>query len=106
MINEIRAWIARENTGGEIFYWATPSHSEIDLIYRSASTNQVVGIEFKSSKKWKSEYSRTLKERLADKTILQAFGVYLGESALNDGSVNVLPWQEFLNALWAGKVLK
>jgi predicted AAA+ superfamily ATPase len=104
IINEVRAWMSRENTGGELGYWATPSHSEIDLIYRSATQDEIVGVEIKSSERWRSEYSRTLKERLSDGTLQRGIGIYLGGPSLKDGAVEVLNWREFLKLLWQGKL--
>jgi uncharacterized protein len=106
ILNEMRAWIANKNTGGELNYWRTPSGSEIDIIYCPPGIkNKPIGIEIKSSKKWKPEYSRVLKERLEDHTLAKGWGVYCGDTPLKDGPVDVLGWKTFLTQLWSGQLL-
>lgn len=106
IINEIRAWIACKNTGGEIGYWRTPSNAEIDLVYRSpGSKKNTIGFEIKSSKNWKSEYSRALKERIKDHTLEKAYGIFCGPGPLKDGNVNILDWRTFLHKLWANELV-
>jgi hypothetical protein len=38
--------------------------------------------------------------------ISRAYGIYLGSHALRQGSVEILPVQEFLSRLWTGKILR
>ena len=38
------------------------------------------------------------------KTKVTAFGVYTGKRALAEDGVRVLPWNDFLRALWDGGI--
>ncbi len=102
LMNEVRAWISYRNTGGKIYYWRTPSQTEIDLVYVSGKT--AVGVEIKSSLKWKREFSRPLKELIFEKKIKSGFGVYLGDHNLKDGKLTVLTLMSFLKKLWANEI--
>ena len=106
LLNEIRAYIEYANTGGTLSFWRTPHGAEVDLIYESAQDkNRRVGFEFKTSSKWKSEFSSSLKELLKVGTLSEAYGVFLGEHSLKEGSLHVFTVQDFLGRLWNGKIL-
>jgi len=103
LLHELRAWIQRSGCGGELAYWRTPSGSEIDFVWtRGAKT---VGIEVKGTRRWRREDGAALSSLHAEKTIRNAFGVYLGREVLRPGPVLVLPLRHFLERLYAGDVL-
>jgi predicted AAA+ superfamily ATPase len=99
----LRAQVAYAGCGGELTYYRTPSGSEVDFIWSRGARS--VGIEVKASARWRPEHSRTLAELLANGTIARGFGVYLGERALVDGPIRVLPAHAFVRELEHGKVL-
>lgn len=103
IFHELRAQIAYSSSGGELFYYRTPSGSEIDFIWRRGGRS--VGIEVKASARWRPEFGRTLKELVADGTLVHGFGVYLGDRPLADGPVRVLPAPAFVRELGRGNVL-
>ena len=85
-------------------YYRTPSGSEVDFIWTRGSNS--VGIEVKASERWRPEHGRALAELHRAKVVRACFGVYLGEHALRDGPITVLPLHEFLCELAAGRVLR
>jgi predicted AAA+ superfamily ATPase len=103
VLHELRAWMNQASVGGELTYWRTPSGTEVDFVWSRAQRS--VGIEVKSTTRWKSEYSRALVELLGEGVLGKAFGVYLGQHELKDRGVRVLPLAAFLRALAAGEVL-
>ena len=103
VFHELRAQIAYSGCGGELSYYRTPSGSEIDFIWRRG--NRSVGIEVKASARWRPEFGSTLKELVANATIVRGFGVYLGDRPLADGPIRVLPAHAFLHQLGRGNVL-
>jgi predicted AAA+ superfamily ATPase len=106
LLNEIQAYISYNGIGGNIFYWRTPSGTEIDLIFESATDSKIrIGFEFKSSKRWKSEYSRPLAEMIEDGILQKGYGVYLGGTAQLDRGVKIYDLATFLSLLWDGKIL-
>ena len=64
-----------------------------------------VGIEVKASVRWRTEHSRGLVELHGAGAITGCWGVYLGDSAQQDGPIRILPLHEFLRELTAGRVL-
>jgi predicted AAA+ superfamily ATPase len=103
VLHELRAWMNQASTGGELAYWRTPSGSEVDFVWTRAGRS--VGIEVKSTPRWKAEYSRPLGDLLGEGSIGKAFGVYLGQHELEDRGVRVLPLAAFLAALAGGDVI-
>ena len=104
VFHELRAQIAYSGCGGEMAYYRTPSGSEVDFIWTRGGN--AVGIEVKASARWRPEHGRALADLHRAKVVRACFGVYLGEHALRDGPIAVLPLHEFLRELAAGRVLR
>jgi predicted AAA+ superfamily ATPase len=104
VFHELRAQIAYSGCGGEMAYYRTPSGSEVDFIWTRGGNS--VGIEVKASERWRPEHGRALAELNRAQVVRACFGVYLGEHALRDGPITVLPLHEFLRELAAGRVLR
>lgn len=104
MLNEIRAFISYSQIRGELGYWGTPSDSEVDLVW--ARGKRAVGFEFKSGKKWKSEFGGGLRTLLEAKKIDKAIGIYCGDDRIKGGPIVVLPWREFLKKLHQGEIIE
>ncbi len=103
VLHELRAWLNVAGAGGQLAYWRTPSGSEVDLIWSRGG--RAVGIEVKASSRWRSGDGRALHEMVESRVVRRGFGVYLGQAALRDGVVDVLPVGAFLRRLGAGEVL-
>ncbi len=103
VFHELRAQIAYSGCGGEISYYRTPSGTEIDFVWSRGKLT--VGIEVKASPRWRPEYGRALTDLHGAGVLSSCWGVYLGETALVDGPVRVLPLRAFLGELAAGRVL-
>ena len=103
IFHELRAHLAYTGCGGQLSYWRTPSGSEVDFVWTRG--HRSVGIEVKSSARWRPEDGRALRELQSAGAVQACFGVYLGEHPLKDGGVRVLPLSAFLSELGAGRVL-
>jgi predicted AAA+ superfamily ATPase len=103
VFHELRAQIAYGDCGGELAYYRTPSGAEVDFVWTRAS--HAVGVEVKATERWRPEHGRALAELHATGVIDAAWGVYLGDQALQVGPIRVLPLATFLNELAAGRVL-
>lgn len=97
VLHELRAWLARSDSGGSLAYWRTPAGAEVDFIWQRAE--RACGIEVKASRRWRPEYGMALKQLVADGVVQRAYGVYLGTDRLKDGPIDVLPVIEFLARL-------
>ncbi len=100
VLHELRAWSSYTNNGGELFYWRTTAGKEVDFIWSRGKTD--IGIEVKSSTRWRSEWSKPLQELYDAKRIKKAFGVYRGRDRLQDGDVSIYPVKEFSLMLYDG----
>jgi predicted AAA+ superfamily ATPase len=103
LLQELRAYIEYQGLGGELSYWRSGTR-ELDFIWQRGK--KAVGIEVKSSSRWRPEYAAVSKELHSEGVIEKSFGVYLGTSVLQDESVTVFPLLDFLEALYRGDVLK
>jgi predicted AAA+ superfamily ATPase len=103
VLHELRAWMNISGSGGQLSYWRTPSGSEVDFVWSRGALS--VGIEVKASRRWRREDGAALKQLIADGSIRRGYGVYQGTDRLADGKLEVLPVEEFLRRLGAGKVL-
>ncbi len=104
LLHELRAAISYQNSGGELSYWRSSGGLEIDFIWTRGDA--IVAIEVKSSRKWKREYSRALKNLKKLRPTAQCYGIYRGQSVLKDGGVNIVPCSHFLSELHSGNILK
>jgi len=103
VFHELRAQIAYSGCGGELSYYRTPSGTEVDFVWRRAAL--AVGIEVKASPRWRPEHGRGLAELHRTGVVTRCCGVYLGDIALQDGPIRVLPLRAFLGELSRGRVL-
>jgi predicted AAA+ superfamily ATPase len=103
VLHELRAADSYRNLGGRISYWRTPSGSEVDFIWSRGRRH--VGFEVKSATAWRPEWSRTLNELLEAGILEAAYGVYLGTDRLVQGSVRILPFDDFATGLYARDLL-
>jgi len=103
IFHELRSAIAYGGTGGELYYWRTPSGSEVDFVWTRGE--RAVGIEVKASTTWRRESGAALKSLIEQEVISAGFGVYGGSVELRDGPIRVLPVIYFLRELTAGAVL-
>ncbi len=102
LLHELRSAIEYQFLGGELSYWRS-GNRELDFVWKRGKAS--VGIEVKSSDRWRSEYSSVANELVERKIIGRAFGVYLGGEELVDGSIRIMPLTRFLTQLSAGKIL-
>ena len=97
VFHELRAHIAYSGCGGELSYWRTPAGNEVDFIWSRGPKS--VGIEVKSSSRWRPEWSKTLNEMVDEGHIKTAIGVYTGTERLKIGHMRIMPLGEFTRAL-------
>ncbi len=98
ILHELRAAIAYQGLGGEIFYWSTPGSKEIDFVWVKGSTR--VAIEVKNSRTWRSQYANTLNEFLQQKRLTRGIVVYRGRDQFRSGKVDGIPVEDFLPLLY------
>jgi predicted AAA+ superfamily ATPase len=104
VLHELRAWINRSGCGGELAYWRTPAGSEVDFVWTRGETR--VGIEVKAARRWRPGEAGALAGLHQQLRLRASFAVYLGQEALVEGPLHVLPLEAFLARLGAGQVLR
>ena len=97
VLHELRAHMQFAQTGGEVQWYRTGAGAEVDFVWQGP--HHAVGIEVKASERWRSDAGAALRELVAKKAIRRAVAVYLGDRALVDGGVEVLPARSFAERL-------
>lgn len=85
----------------EISYWRTASQLEIDFVL---GKNEVA-IEVKSSDNVTNRHLRGLKAFMEEYTVKHAIVICNEKLPRKQGDIWILPWQVFLEKLWAGELI-
>jgi predicted AAA+ superfamily ATPase len=116
IISEVRAYNRYLKKNKNLFYYKYSAGYEIDLLIENkaktiSKSAELTAIEIKNTKKWDKRWCEPLLD-LQKKSHLKAggkiqklLGVYRGSEILKIGDVDVLPAEEFLSRLAAGKIL-
>ena len=101
ILMELKAYQAYRNPELDIRYWRTSTGFEVDFVL----DNMNVAIEVKGSQRVHSTHTRGLRALLEEHTVKRAVIVSLEKQPRKlDSSIEVLPWQVFLNTLWSGEL--
>ncbi|MBW2194070.1 MAG: ATP-binding protein, partial [Deltaproteobacteria bacterium] len=99
ILMELKAYQAYRNPELDIRYWRTSSGFEVDFILGDMD----VVVEIKGSQKVHSAHIKGLKALLEEHKPKRSIVVSLEKQARKlDSSIEVLPWQDFLETLWTG----
>lgn len=99
ILMELKAYQAYRNPELDIRYWRTSSGFEVDFILGDMK----LAIEVKASQKIHSGHTRSLKALQEEYSIGRIVIVSLEKHPRRlDFSIEVLPWQTFLEILWSG----
>ncbi len=99
ILMELKAYQAYRNPELDIRYWRTSSGFEVDFILGDMK----LAIEVKASQKIHSGHTRSLKALQEEYSIGRVIIVSLEKHPRRlDSSIEVLPWQTFLEILWSG----
>ena len=98
---ELKAYQAYRNPELDIRYWRTSTGFEVDFILDDMN----VAIEVKGSHRIHSSHTKGLRALLEEHTVKRPVIVSLEKQLRKlDSSVEVLPWQVFLEELWSGEL--
>jgi len=84
-----------------ISYWRTASQIEIDFVLG----NHEVAIEVKSSEKINERHLKGLKSFMDEYNVKHSILVCNEPLPRKHGDIWILPWQIFLQKLWAGELI-
>lgn len=101
--HELRAAMHDLGAGGDLSYWRLPSGLEVDFVWQRGDVR--VGFEVKASERWRKEDGAGLSALDEAVGLTRQVVVYLGDVRLREGAREVLPFQEFIAELGAGRVL-
>ncbi len=98
LLNQLRAANAFTRSRGEFFYWRTGSGVEVDCVLELPG--QTIGIEIKSSDRWRPEFADGLQALLTGGHINRAFVAYKGNVKEKRGEVLLIPWQDMIHEIF------
>ena len=101
ILMELKAYQAYKNPELDIRYWRTSTGFEVDFILDDMN----VAIEVKGSHRIHSSHTKSLRALLEEHTVKRSVIVSLEKQPRKlDSSIEVLPWQVFLEELWSGEL--
>lgn len=101
ILMELRAYQAYRNPELDIRFWRTSSGFEVDFILGDMD----VAIEIKGSHRVHSSHIKGLKALLEEHKVKRSVVVSLEKQPRNlESSIEIVPWQVFLEALWSGNL--
>ena len=103
VLGELKAYASYSQKFFDINYWGTPSSNEVDFILTKGSRS--VGIEVKSSKKWRSGFENGLSTLLEQEKIKKGIVVYRGTEIERHGNLDLIPFESFCKKLFAGEII-
>jgi len=102
ILMELKAYQAYRNPELDIRYWRTSTGFEVDFILGEMN----VAIEVKGTQRIHRGHTRGLKALLEENSVGRAIIVSLEKQPKRlESSLEVLPWQLFLEALWSGELV-
>ena len=97
---ELKAYQAYRNPELDIRYWRTSTGYEVDFIF----DNMKVAVEVKGTERIHSGHTKGLKALIEEHSVKRAIIVSLEkEPRKTKPSIEVLPWQVFLEKLWSAE---
>ena len=101
ILMELKAYQAYKNPELDIRFWRTSTGFEVDFILGDMN----VAIEVKGSHRVHGTHTKGLRALLEEHTVKRAVIVSLEKQSRKlDSSIEVLPWQVFLEMLWSGEL--
>lgn len=102
LIEEVRAFLSYREKNLPLYFWRTSTGLEVDLIVG----NMELAIEFKAVPQADNRHLNGLLAIQADQSVGRAILVSLDKQPRKTASgIEILPWQIFLENLWAGKII-
>jgi predicted AAA+ superfamily ATPase len=102
VLQELRAHLHYRRLPENLFFWRTPSGSEVDFVWQSGK--DMIAIEVKAATKWRAEDYKGLTAFQEHTKGVRCFGVYRGTETREANGTTVLPLPRFLERLAAGKI--
>ena len=109
--HELRVYNEVSRKQRPLHYYRTPAGVEIDFVIETArrrpdSLPRVIAVEVKRAERWNRAWEKPMRS-LADNagvTVERMFGVYCGSRSYQFDNITVLPFTDFIKALFAGDV--
>ena len=99
ILMELKAYQAYINPELEIYYWRTSTGQEVDFILN----DKIVALEVKSGKQVHNINLKGLKALQEDSEIKHSIIISQEKYPRKIGSIEILPWELFIERLWAGE---
>lgn len=101
ILMELKSYQAYRNPELEIRYWRTSSGFEADFILGDMEA----AVEIKGTRRVHSGHVKGLKTLLEEQPVGKAMIVSMEEQPRNLDGISILPWQNFIEALWSGELV-
>jgi predicted AAA+ superfamily ATPase len=103
LLHEVRTWLSYRERGYPLCFFRTHDGVEMDLLL--ADARGFLAIELKSSQVWRPSDSKGFSRIREELPGVRCVGVFAGSRAQRADDVEILPYEVFLERLWAGEVI-
>jgi len=111
VLNELRAYNHYSERNRSIYFYGISGSYDIDFVVETrkktlSNPREAVGISVKYSTQWDPRWSAPLRDfqECAKTRVRKLYGIYRGDKILTQGAVTVLPIEQFVEQLSAGKI--
>ena len=98
---ELRAYLSYSRIKAKLSYWQSKHGHEVDFII-----GDEIAIEVKSTDKIQEKHLKNLTLLQEEKICKKYYLISLDKIARKEKGIEILPWQEFLDRLWRGEIVK
>jgi predicted AAA+ superfamily ATPase len=104
LFHELRAYLSYEQLQYPLSYFRTHDDVEADVVLETQQG--FVALEFKASNEWRTSFNAGFNRLREELPGITCVGVFTGARAQKGEGYTVLPWTEFLAALWGGALIR
>lgn len=100
IMHELKTWRDYNAYDADLNYWRTSTGIEVDFVIDNR-----VAVEVKAKSQIREDDCKGL-QAIAEEGIEELYLVCLEEKARKHGNILILPWRDFIEKLWSGKLIR
>jgi uncharacterized protein len=104
LLHELSAYLGYRDLDYPLSYFRTHDAVEVDLLLETQRGH--LALEFKSTSEWKNSYMSGFNRIRSELKDVHCIGIYAGTHVRKVDGIEVLPYELFLQRLWADDILR
>lgn len=104
LLHELRAYLSFTRLSYPLAFFKTHDDVEVDVLLETK--RGFLAVEFKCSRDWRSVWNNGFRRIREELPGVKCVGVFAGNKRQGGDGIDVLPYSDFLSALWDGSLIK